>query len=75
MLSRRFAESKPLNTDTEWVVALPEDKLKPMLVVLNIIHSRFSLVPEKLTVLELYHILVLTEKYDIIEITRPWACQ
>ena len=61
MLSGGFAESKPLNTDTKWVVALPEDKPEPMLVVLNIIHSRFSFVPEKLTVLELYYILVLTE--------------
>jgi hypothetical protein len=34
-----------------------------------------SLVPEKLTVLELYHILVLTEKYDVTEITHPWARQ
>jgi hypothetical protein len=25
--------------------------------------------------LELYHILVLTEKYDITEMTRPWARQ
>jgi hypothetical protein len=75
MLSGGFAESKPLNTDTEWVVILPEDKPVPMLIVLNIIHSRFSLVPEKLTVLELYHILVLTEKYDVTEITRPWARQ
>ena len=73
MLSGGFAESKPLNTDTEWVVALLEDKPEPMLVVLNIIYSRFSFVPEKLTVLELYYILVLTEKYDIIEMTRPWA--
>jgi hypothetical protein len=75
MLSGGFAESKPLNTDTEWVVTLPEDKPKPMLIVLNIIHSRFSLVPEKVTVLELYHILVVTEKYDVTETTRPWARQ
>jgi hypothetical protein len=75
MLSGGFAESKPMNTNTEWVVTLPEDMPKPMLIVLNIIHSRFSLVPEKLTVLELYHILVLTEKYAITEMTRPWARQ
>lgn len=73
MLSGGFAESKPLDTDTEWVVSLPKDKSKPMLIVLNIIHSRFSLVPKKLTMLELYHIVVLTEKYDITKTTRPWA--
>jgi hypothetical protein len=75
MLSGGFTESKPLNTDTEWVVTLPEDKPEPMLVILNIIHSRFSLVPEKLTVMDLYNILVLAEKYDVTEITRPWARQ
>ena len=34
---------------------LPEDRPEPMLIVLNIIHSRFSLVPEKLTLSELYN--------------------
>lgn len=75
MLSGGFAESKPSNTNTEWVVTLPEDEPEPMLIVLNIIHSRFSLVPEKLTLMKLYRVLVVTEKYDIIEITRPWARQ
>lgn len=75
MLSGGFAESKPSNTNTEWVVTLPEDEPEPMLIVLNIIHSRFSLVPEKLTLMKLYRVLVVTEKYDITEITRPWARQ
>jgi hypothetical protein len=73
MLTGGFAESKPLNPETEWVVTLPEDKPESMLIVLNIIHSRFSLVPEKLALLDLYHVLVLTEKYDITELIRPWA--
>jgi hypothetical protein len=73
MLTGGFAESKPLDPETEWVITLPEDNPESMLIVLNIIHSRFSLVPEKLTVLDLYHVLVLTEKYDITELTRPWA--
>ena len=75
MLSGGFAESRALNTDAEWVIALPDDKPEPMLIVLNIIHSRFSSVPEKLTLWELYEILVLTERYDVIEVTRPWARQ
>lgn len=73
MLNGGFAESKPLNPESEWIVTLPEDKPEPMLIVLNIIHSRFSLVPEKLAPLDLYDILVLAEKYDITELTRPWA--
>jgi hypothetical protein len=68
MLSGGFAESKPLNTDMEWVVTLPEDQPVPMLIVLNIIHSRFSLVPEKLTVLELYNILVLPRNMMLLKL-------
>lgn len=75
MLSGGFKESRPTNTDTGWVVDLPEDHPEPLLIVLNIIHSRFALVPKKLTMRELYNTLVLTEKYDVTEITRPWARQ
>lgn len=71
MLSGGFAKSRALNTDKEWVVTLPEDKPEVMLIVLNIIHSRFSLVPEKLTVMDLYDILALTENYNVTENDSP----
>lgn len=75
MLFGSFAESKPTYNTEEWVVRLPEDRSEPVLTVLAIIHNRFDLVPLNITAMELYQILVVTEKYDMAEITRPWARQ
>ncbi|KAF7548039.1 hypothetical protein G7Z17_g7313 [Cylindrodendrum hubeiense] len=75
MLFGNFAEAKPTDDTAEWVVRLPGDRFEPVLTVLAIIHHRFDLVPITLTALELYQILAVTEKYDMTEITRPWARQ
>lgn len=73
MLYGNFVESKPSNKEQEWVVALPEDDPTSLATVLYIIHNKFSLVPDKMTREELYHITILTDKYDMTEVLRPWA--
>lgn len=43
-----------------------------LLVLLNIIHLRFSLVPKKPGYVLLLQLAVLVDQYDCIDITRPW---
>jgi hypothetical protein len=71
MLFGGSKESRP--ADGEWLVSLPEDQSEPILVILNIIHGRFGLVPTKPSLAKLYGILEVTNKYDMSEVTRPWA--
>ena len=71
MLFGGFKESRP--GDGEWLVSLPEDQSEPILIILNIIHGHFSLVPTKPSLAELYGILEVTNKYDMSQVTRPWA--
>ncbi|OLN88258.1 hypothetical protein CCHL11_00241 [Colletotrichum chlorophyti] len=73
MLFGGFAESRPAENGGEWIVDLPEDATEAMEIVLNIVHGRFNLVPEKLTLMRLYDVLTITEKYDMTVIARPWA--
>ncbi|KUI59015.1 hypothetical protein VP1G_06241 [Cytospora mali] len=75
MLYGNFVESKPDNPGQEWAVELPEDDPKSLATILCIIHSKFSKVPNVVTRDELYGITVLTDKYDMTEILRPWATE
>ncbi|KAI5919548.1 hypothetical protein F4810DRAFT_686660 [Camillea tinctor] len=73
-----FAESKqPCESGkAEWLVELPEDNPRAMTTILNIIHSRFKYLPrvsESIGVNDLYELTVLTDKYDLTTILRPWA--
>jgi len=71
LLSGRFEESRP--TEGEWIVALPDDDREALLTLLNIIHARFGMVPDKPRLEELYRILCVANKYDMTEAVRPWA--
>ncbi|KAK1843020.1 nuclear pore protein-like protein [Colletotrichum chrysophilum] len=73
MLYGGFAESGHSDVDHGWTVDLPEDRQQPMEMMLNIVHGAFDKVPEKIELTELYTFLVVTEKYDATNITRPWA--
>lgn len=73
MLYGNFIESRPSNKEQEWVVALPEDDPVPLATVLYIVHNQFSKVPDSVTREELFNITVLTDKYDMTEVLRPWA--
>lgn len=71
MLFDGFKESRP--AAGEWVVSLPEEQPKALLTVLNIIHGRYTEVPKILSLEQLYLILVLTHKYDMVQKAQPWA--
>ncbi|KAI0483772.1 hypothetical protein F4859DRAFT_474091 [Xylaria cf. heliscus] len=73
-----FAESKPscASSASDWVVELPDDNPKAMATILNIIHSRFTSIPRITDLINLedfYQLTVLTDKYDLTAILRPWA--
>jgi hypothetical protein len=72
MLFGGYKESRPAD-DRERLASLPGDKSEPLLVILNIIHGNFGLVPPKPTLSELYGILEVTNKYDMSGVSRPWA--
>ncbi|KAK5637572.1 hypothetical protein RRF57_013287 [Xylaria bambusicola] len=60
----------------EWAVKLPEDNPTAMALLLSIIHGQFDVVPgyeDLLYVRDLYDISVITDKYDMAHVLRPWA--
>ncbi|KAK1770178.1 hypothetical protein QBC33DRAFT_313487 [Phialemonium atrogriseum] len=73
MLNGPFLESRP--RDGEWIVELPEDDYKALTLVLNILHFRFDRIPDPttLTVDELFNLTILTDKYDLAHLLRPWV--
>lgn len=79
LLNGAFAESKRPNPDSgkEWMVELPDDNPKSMLIILNIIHSCFSKVPVggkgAMTLRDMYRLTILTDKYDLTPLLVPWA--
>lgn len=73
MLYGGFAETKSRKLDPDWTVELPEDDPAAFATILQIVHSKFQMVPDEVTRDELYHITILTDKYDMTEILRPWA--
>ncbi|KAI0112765.1 hypothetical protein F4776DRAFT_339550 [Hypoxylon sp. NC0597] len=79
MLYGDFAEGKkaqPKNDEKEWIVKLPEDNVTAMTIVLSIIHGRFDQVAgyeDLIYTAHLYNLCVLTDKYDMTHVLRPWA--
>ncbi|KAK0726298.1 hypothetical protein B0T21DRAFT_32488 [Apiosordaria backusii] len=73
MLYRPWIESQPKD-DSEWIVELPEDDPAALTVLLGIIHSNFDLVPatDKITASLVWGILVLCDKYDMIQSIIPY---
>jgi hypothetical protein len=57
---------------SEWHVYFPDDSPYAMRAILNAIHGRFKRLD---TVKNVYLVTVLSEKYDLAEVLRPWtAC-
>ncbi|KAF5526826.1 hypothetical protein CGCA056_v001722 [Colletotrichum aenigma] len=71
MLHGRFKESRPESSD--WIVDLPDDDTESMQIMLNMMHARFDWVPQGISIQELYEMLVLVDKYDALDVVRPWA--
>lgn len=74
MLFGGFAESKP--NEGDWIVGLPDDSPEAMSTLLGILYAKFDGVPllnHLITTKDLFNITVLTDKYDLTHILRPWA--
>ncbi|KAH8883234.1 hypothetical protein GQ53DRAFT_699818 [Thozetella sp. PMI_491] len=70
-----FAEAKPTGEAAakDWVVQLPEDDPTALTIILDIIHGRFDDIPQTLEVDALLNLTILTDKYDLAHLLRPWA--
>ncbi|KAI1417246.1 hypothetical protein F5Y13DRAFT_185317 [Hypoxylon sp. FL1857] len=76
LLYGEFAESKKNyipEGNSNWTVVLPEDNPEAMNTVLRILHAKFDDIPETISVMDLYELTVLTDKYDLAYLLRPWA--
>jgi hypothetical protein len=71
MLFGPWIEAKPAQGD--WIVELPDDETETLNILLSIVHGRFQVVPKNITLGRLYDILIVTDKYDMISVVRPWA--
>ncbi|KAH9885307.1 hypothetical protein F4778DRAFT_799053 [Xylariomycetidae sp. FL2044] len=70
---RIIACFEPEATDgNTWTIEVPEDKVEPTIIVLDILHNRWDRVPEYLTIRQLYDLLVLTDRYGMISILQFW---
>ncbi|KAI6367835.1 hypothetical protein MCOR25_004800 [Pyricularia grisea] len=61
--------------DDAWTIELPDDDPKAFRTLMGIIHSSFNYVPDTVEVVELFQIAILTDKYDMTHLLRPWSEQ
>ncbi|KAI8250274.1 hypothetical protein K4K58_010030 [Colletotrichum sp. SAR11_239] len=77
MLFGPFAESRPSTESSKqnsaWIVHLPGDEPAHFEVVLNILHCNFKKVAQRLPIPLLSGLVAIADKYDCIEIFRPWV--
>ncbi|KAM5356115.1 hypothetical protein ACJ41O_002761 [Fusarium nematophilum] len=71
MLRGGFAESRPESGD--WTVNFPEDKVRPFIFLMDMVHAAYERTPLNLVVDDLYDPCVLTNKYDFGRVLRPMA--
>lgn len=71
MLFGPWQEAKP--ADRPWVVDLPEDDPSSFDAILAIVHAKFDEVPTRPPIAQLYHLLITTNKYDMLHVIKPWA--
>lgn len=72
MLFGGFAAGKRTAT-SEWTIALPEDNAEAFTTLMHMVHANFKMVPATVTRDQLYEITILTDKYSMTEVLRPWA--
>ncbi|OLN97164.1 hypothetical protein CCHL11_02201 [Colletotrichum chlorophyti] len=65
-------------SDAEWwgwtpsLFACQHDKIDGLLILLNIIHSEFHLVPREPSLTEIYQTLCLASLYEMEHVLQPW---
>ncbi|KAK1976358.1 hypothetical protein LZ30DRAFT_826316 [Colletotrichum cereale] len=70
MLFGPFKESQKKGED--WVVELPKDNIQSMTVILAIAHGCRSIVPDHVTIPELFELLVVGDKYSMAHLLHPY---
>ena len=68
MLGGRFAEA------TKDVVEIPDDSAEAFKIYLHIAHFKIAELPTSMTQLQLFTLATLCDKYDVVEIVRPYVC-
>jgi hypothetical protein len=51
---------------------MPEDDPEAILLLLRIAHLQFKLIPKHIDHNLLYHLAITCDKYDCVELVRPW---
>ncbi|KAI0126035.1 hypothetical protein BJ170DRAFT_685279 [Xylariales sp. AK1849] len=59
----------------QWAVRLPDDNPDAMEKILKIIHNQYDCIPAGglMELNDIYEITILTDRYDMTHILRPWA--
>ena len=70
MFQIEFKEGQQLSSHGHVELALPEDNPMALLVLLNLIHGKFRVVPRKLSLWMLTKLAILVDKYEILESTE-----
>jgi hypothetical protein len=72
MLFGHWKESNP-GSYSEWMVALPEDNAKHLKLALHWVHLNLSVIPDEISLEDLYGIMVICDKYDMAGLFKLWA--
>jgi hypothetical protein len=69
-----FGEGKAQQAGKDWEVLLPEDDPESVRVILLAVHGRLPDIPSLLDRVTLFRVVVACDKYDMVELLRPfWA--
>ncbi|KXH34832.1 hypothetical protein CSAL01_00413 [Colletotrichum salicis] len=60
---------------TPSLYACQHDKSDGLMILLNIIHAKFALVPKDPTLIEVYHTLCLASLYEMAHVLQPWIAK
>ena len=73
MLANNFREGRTLNATGSATISLPEDKVVPFIILMNIIHAKNRKVPKKVTVPLLASLAIIVDKYEFHDSVAPFA--
>ncbi|KAK6064205.1 hypothetical protein SCUP234_13090 [Seiridium cupressi] len=66
---------KPISEEN-WTIQLYGDRPKPWATLFHIMHTHFKEVPsDSPNMVQIHHIALIADKYDVTHLLRPWARQ
>ncbi|KAI2605319.1 uncharacterized protein GGS25DRAFT_504670 [Hypoxylon fragiforme] len=75
-LRRSWKSLEWYHSPQEWThgaIQMPFHNTDAVAIILRIIHSQFANIPEALDVMDFYDLALLTHKFDLAHLLRPWA--